>query len=177
MKNPTMNRITLLTGPRGSGKTNWCVRFLSRSKEKVLDVGGMLSPAVFHDGRKIGIDLLHIPTGEQRPLARKGEQSSEHLRLGDWWFNSATLDWGNRVLDKSINHDLILLDELGPLEFEKGLGLVAGLKLIDEKNYRHAVVVIRPELLQTAQIRWPDAEIVDISCVETLLHPLERERP
>jgi hypothetical protein len=66
------------------------------------------------------------------------------------------------------------MDELGPLEFEKGIGLIAGLELIDGKMFHQAIVVIRPKLLQPAQYRWPEAEVVDVSCAESQLRILEK---
>jgi nucleoside-triphosphatase len=174
-KNSSMRYLTLLTGPRGSGKTTWCARFASNAREKNLDVGGLLSPAIFHRGKKIGIDLLNIATGEQRPLARGCEQSSKSIRLGEWCFDPSTLAWGNQILTLLRNKDLILLDELGPLEFKRDLGLIAGLALIDEKKFQQAVVVIRPELLPPAQKRWPEAKVVDVSCAESMLGILEQD--
>jgi nucleoside-triphosphatase THEP1 len=174
MKNHPGRQLLLLTGPRGSGKSTWCSRLISQAREEDLNPGGLLSPAIFHDGKKIGIDLLDITSGNQRSLARRGVKGSQGIRLGDWCFDAATLAWGNQILHTLKGHELILLDELGPLEFEKGLGLVAGLKLIDEKKFQLAVVVIRQELLQTARIRWPNAEVVDVSYIEPNLHLLKR---
>lgn len=167
--------LTLLTGPRGSGKTTWCVRYVSHAREKGLHPAGLLSPAIFHDGKKIGIDLLDISTGEQRPLARRCPQSSQDIQLGHWCFTASTLDWGNQILNTLHDQDLILLDELGPLEFEKGVGLLAGLQLIDEKRFHQAIVVIRPDLLQPACSRWPEAGVVDVSSFEPEFHSLERD--
>jgi nucleoside-triphosphatase len=175
MKNPPMRHLLLLTGPRGSGKSTWCDRIASHTREMGLNPGGLLSPAIFHNGKKIGIDLLDIATRDRRQLTRKCAQSSQGIRLGDWCFDPNTLDWGNQILTALKDHDLLLLDELGPLEFEKGLGLMKGLQLIDEKAFHQAVVVIRPELLKASQNRWPDAEVVDISCVESILQLLEQE--
>jgi nucleoside-triphosphatase len=177
MKNAPMCDLTLLTGPRGSGKTTWCVRFVSHARENDVHPAGLLSPAIFHDNTKIGIDLLDISTGEQRPLARRCPQSSQDIRLGHWCFDATTLDWGNQILKTLHDQDLILLDELGPLEFQKGVGLLAGMKLIDEKRFHQAIVVIRPDLLQPALSRWPGAGVVNVSNVEPELHSLEREIP
>jgi len=172
MSRPLKNNITLLTGTRGSGKTTWCEKSVSIAKENGLHAVGLLSPAIFHDAKKIGIDLVDIATGEQRPLARRCAQSSRRIRLGVWCFNAATLDWGNQILQELKNHNLIFLDELGPLEFEKGLGLQEGLHLIDAREFVQAFIVIRPELLITAQARWPEAKVIDISSVKPKLQEL-----
>ena len=175
MKKPLMRHITLLTGPRGSGKSTWCAQLVSQARAKDLNPGGVLSPAIFHEGKKIGIDLLDIASGEQRSLARRCAVSSQGIQLGDWCFDPTCLAWGNRILNELIGFDLIFLDELGPLEFEKGLGLIEGLRLIDEKKFQQAFIVIRPELLDVAQVRWPEAYVLDVSSVEPKLQGLERD--
>ena len=162
-----MRDLIILTGPRGSGKTSLCARWISSAKANGLDPAGLLSPAVFHQGEKIGIDLLNVATGEQRPLARQCLQTSQGIRLGVWCFKVTTLDWGNQILRTVKDQGLIFLDEMGPLEFEKGTGLVAGFELIDKKVFDQAVVVIRPELLRQAQDRWPEARVLDVSAVES----------
>jgi hypothetical protein len=49
----------------------------------------------------------------------------------------------------------LVIDELGPLEFNQGKGLVSALTLIDAQRYNLSFVVIRPSLLQLAKTRWP----------------------
>ena len=58
---------------------------------------------------------------------------------------------GNRVIQSSIPCDLLVIDELGPLEFKLSLGWVSALEVIKTAQFRLALVVIRPELLESAQ--------------------------
>ena len=57
------------------------------------------------------------------------------------------LIWGNHVLSNSTPCDLLVVDELGPLEIDRGTGWQAGLAAVDSKEYAVAVVVVRAELL------------------------------
>ena len=57
---------------------------------------------------------------------------------------------------------LLVVDELGPLEFVRGVGLMAGLAAVDEGRYAAAFVVVRPALVDEALRRWPDATVLDV---------------
>ena len=74
-----------------------------------------------------------------------------------------TLEWGNTILESIKSCDLFILDEIGPLEFEHGIGLIAGLDIIDSHKKIPAVVVVRPSLLALADKRWPWAQVLDVS--------------
>lgn len=62
--------------------------------------------------------------------------------------------------------DLLVIDELGPLEFEQDSGWQAGLQTIDTREFAIGLVVVRPELLAKALMRWPDAYMVEIETPE-----------
>ena len=48
-----------------------------------------------------------------------------------------------------------MIDELGPLEFRGEGGFLAGFQAIAAQQYRLALVVVRPELIDIARERWP----------------------
>jgi nucleoside-triphosphatase THEP1 len=74
-----------------------------------------------------------------------------------------TLEWGNVILENINSCDLFILDEVGPLEFEYGIGLIAGLDIIDSRKRFPSIVVVRPSLLALADKRWPWAQVLDVS--------------
>jgi nucleoside-triphosphatase THEP1 len=123
-------------------------------------VTGILSPGIFKGGRKIGIEVKVLHTNEQRQLAKLRDDEDARLATPRWTFDPEALNWANTNLGVSPVGDLLIIDELGPLEFLRDEGLVAGLARIDSGDYRVACVVVRSSLLPKALQRWPHALVV-----------------
>jgi len=155
--------LFLLTGASGVGKTTWCMLLAREAAAIGRQVSGVCSPAVFENGDKIAIDLLNLNNSERRRLARRrppvledGAEATLH-----WQFDEQVLRWGNSLLLRK-THDIFLLDELGPLEFERRQGLMNAFEVLDGNRFNMACVVVRPSLLMEAQDRWPAARLLDI---------------
>ena len=175
-ENQTSN-LFLITGDSGVGKTTCCQQWGESARAEGRRVGGLLSLPVMTGPQKTAIDLVNLATGERRPLAKLSERlgartayplraacpRSSSVTTGKWLFDTAVLAWGNAVLGRVTAVDLLIIDELGPLEFEQGQGLQAAFELIAAGNYRMAGVVIRPSLLQQAQQCWPEAQTISLS--------------
>ena len=154
MEKPSDPTLILLTGPRGAGKTRWCERLARAGSVAGLAVAGVVSPAVLESGEKTAIDLRDLSTGRLRRLAGcPGPGSSGTAGLG-WEFDARTLAWGNAVLDRAGSCDILILDELGPLEFRAGGGLASAFAVVAARRYRLAVVVVRRALVEAAHARW-----------------------
>lgn len=147
--------VILLTGPREIGKTRLLLKLVERFHSGQIDFQGVLSPAVFDSGVKTAIDLLNIKDGERRRLASLRTGESSGTMTDRWVFEPDTLDWGNTILGAVTACDILLVDELGPLELERDLGLQNGVRAISNGEYKMAIVVIRPELLSAAALLWP----------------------
>jgi iron complex transport system ATP-binding protein len=155
-------QLIIVTGQSGSGKSTWCKELARRAAEKGLSVGGVLSPAVFENGEKTGIDLIDLSDGTRRRLADRRQGSSSKVTTPRWQFDEAALDWGNTILGNLPSTDLVIIDELGPLEFVRGMGLQNGLRVVDEGGHRVTCVVVRPSLLSDARKRWPHGLVMDV---------------
>lgn len=158
-------KIYLVSGEIESGKTRFCGEAAGHLKEKGWDTAGLLAPAVFEGGRKTAIEALDLRSGERRRLADINEPNSSlnGIQTKRWRFIPETLRWCNQVLKSAIPCDLLVVDELGPLELERNEGMLAGFEAIDSGLYRVSLVVVRPSLLDKALERWPAAEVVKIS--------------
>ncbi len=158
-------KIIILTGEIQSGKTSLCKEVSLKAKEAGVQLSGLISPAVFTKGEKTGIDIINLKNGERRRLAvlRDGEQTG--LETKRWSFLNETLQWGNQVLENVVPCDLLIVDELGPLEFDRGKGWVSGLKAVDSGEYQVALLVIRQSLIDKATSRWNQniSRIIDLS--------------
>ncbi len=141
-------QIVVLTGDLGSGKTTTCLQFAEHVAEQGLDCAGVVCPARFDGIRKAGFDLLDLRTKERRPLAEADEQPAS-LRTGMYRFDVNTMAWGMTCLESACPCHLLIIDELGPLELERGAGWTNALDILRAGQFRLAVVVVRPRLVDT----------------------------
>ncbi len=156
--------LFLVTGSQGAGKTTFCQYLVDAAREAGWQTAGLISRPVFEGNLKIAIDTEDLNHGDIRRLAVRSDMPTPGAQ--HWKFDEDTLAWGNRVLKASIPADLLVIDELGPLEFEQESGWQAGLAAVDSRQYAIAIVVVRPQLLGEALIRWDDANLVEIDTRE-----------
>lgn len=161
--NPANVPLRIITGPSGSGKTTHCAAIAAAARQAGKLISGLLSPAVFDGDQKIAIDLVSVASGDRRRLAQRDALPSPAVRVGWWHMDPAVLRWANAQLRAVAPQDTLILDELGPLEFEQGEGFYEGLRLLDAGAYNEAIVVIRPRLLKAALSRWPHATVLDLA--------------
>jgi len=160
-------QLILLTGLSGVGKTTWCSQLIDMARERGLTVNGLLSPSVFKEGRKVGINIADLQSGETRQLASLRQGESGKIGTPRWSFDPAVTTWANRALQEAGPSDLLMIDELGPLELLQDEGLTAGLRCLDAGKYKVACVVIRTSLLPNALQRWPHATVVKAALSES----------
>lgn len=154
-------RIVIVSGGRGAGKTSFCQVLVKAARSAGLVVAGLVSPAVFVQGGKAAIDLSDLASAETRRLAERACADAPGTAGLGWRFDPTVLEWGNQVLQAAAASDLLVIDELGPLEFLGQGGLSAGFAAIEDGRHRQVIVVVRPELIAAARLRWPGAIVVE----------------
>lgn len=175
-----MGEIILLTGDFQSGKTNLCLDLYKAARETNIRVGGVVSPAVFEGDKKIAIDVLDLKSGIRNRLAELKTSQQSDLETKRWSFFSNVVGWGNKMIEEAVPCDLLLIDELGPLEFQRGKGWQAGFSVIDSGDFSTAVIVIRPSLVDEAARRWDESKVIDLdqktsdsSLIEEIINRLD----
>jgi nucleoside-triphosphatase THEP1 len=159
-----MPTLLIVSGDVETGKTRFSQLLAQAMQAQGWDIAGIVSPAVLHGKRKIAIDVHDLRSGRSRRLAERVDAGSalQGPATRRWQFSQAGLDWSNSRLETAIPCDLLFIDEIGPLEFEHGAGMLSSLEAIDSGSYLAAVIVIRSSLLGHARQRWPHAEIIDL---------------
>jgi nucleoside-triphosphatase len=161
-------QIFIITGQREAGKTTLCRSVIELARERNWTVAGLLSPGIFQKGQKTGIQVIDLHTDQSRALAQKNTGEIYGTRTKTWNFDENALQWGNECLKMAVPCQLLVVDELGILEFDQGQGWMSGFSAIDSHQYSLAMIVIRPELLQSAFQHWPDAITISIESVEDI---------
>ncbi|GEM_PF-330957 len=161
-------RLLLVTGAIGAGKTTFCKTFIDSLRDRsaaTLDVAGILTPGLWQAGRKVGIEAMDLRTGETRHLACLRNGAFEGQGTAKWAFHPGTVEWANHVLAKAVPCKVLVVDELGPLEWLRGEGFMAGMEAADSGRYQCALVVVRDALLEHAIHRWPQAVEVRLESI------------
>ncbi len=150
LPSPTVRgQILAVTGGRNVGKTTYCQRAADTFRAAGFTVSGLLSPGRFDQGQKTGFFThdLHSDATRLAASAIPGELNGP--QFGPWTFDAQVFDWGNQCLQQADGADVLMIDELGPLEFNRQIGWSASFDLLHRQNYRLALVVIRRECLET----------------------------
>ncbi len=142
--------IILLTGESGCGKTMLCVRVVAALKTRGVDVAGVLTLPRFADGEKIGMDVEDVRSGERIALAERAARGAGTADL-EWKFDEGALARGAQMLRAATPCQVLIIDELGPLELIHHRGWIGALEILRTQNYRNALVVVRPSLVENFQ--------------------------
>lgn len=187
--------LFILSGDVQSGKTRWLMRLIEELEKHDVCVCGVVAPGIWirHEDdasprfEKTGIDNLLLPNKKLIPFATRKDlateeklqaaHESEEARLS-WVINDDALFQVNKHFDnikqyalqtgKAKQNSLLIVDELGRLEFNFGKGLSSALSLIDEGEslvFRHSLIVVRDSLKDAAferfSSKWQDISIIE----------------
>jgi len=170
-QNASDSELLLLTGGRGAGKTSLLQKLVASAKRARWTVCGLLSPARLENGQRTGIYVMDVLSGTRRLLASRIVGELNGPQIGPWTFDGEGFAWGNALLKHAPSSNLFVLDELGPLEFDRQQGWTAAFDLLAKPTAcRLAIVVVRPEYVETFLQRYPRAETV------TIQNPAEIDR-
>lgn len=158
--------LYLLTAPSGAGKTTFCGAVVQAARAVGWTTAGVLCPPVFEHDNKTGILVQNLRTDETRPLALLAtlqvDPATFTAPLGRWLFAPSALAWGNEMLADSRPTDLLIVDELGPLELLHGAGWQNALTTLHQATYRLGIAVVRPSLIEAAQRVFPEANVLPL---------------
>lgn len=145
--------ICILSGEENIGKSTLCKQIIEYGKSRNIAVSGIRSELEIVNNQKIAINSFNVKTDEMMNLAVYFPGWDKEKPERKWKFNREAINWGNDVLRRSVPTDLLIIDEIGYLELEKGEGWNECFNVLESNQYQLALVVIRPELLTLASKR------------------------
>lgn len=146
--------ICILSGEENIGKSTLCRHIIEYANSRNITVSGIRSELEIANNQKKAINSFNIKTGEMMNLAVYSPGWDTEKPERKWKFNRVAINWGNNILRKSVPTDLLIIDEIGYLELEKGEGWNECFNVLESTQYQLALVVIRPELLTLASKRY-----------------------
>jgi nucleoside-triphosphatase THEP1 len=105
-----------------------------------------------------------LRSAQRRLLAREGPPGADGLR---WHFREDVLAWADGVLAAACPTDVLIVDELGPLELIHGAGWWRGATLALRGAFELAIVAVRPALVD----RFVDRMTTDHAHVDAVIAP------
>ncbi|MGM0441942.1 MAG: nucleoside-triphosphatase, partial [Elusimicrobiota bacterium] len=139
-------RITIVTGPVGSGKTTRLQNIVSGYRDNQKSISGIVAPAIFKDGHKVGYDVVDINSGKRKVLARTNRDFNSGFTVGKYNFSDNAFDFATDILNHARAGETVFLDEAGPLEL-KGKGYAGCIEKLLKMELSEFYVVVRKSCL------------------------------
>ena len=153
-----MENIFIITGEVRSGKTLTISKVIDEINKLGIKITGVYSPARFENEEKTGIYLVDISSGEKRLLAKYQPGWDPENPKREWKMDLGVLQWGNEVIQNSMPTSVLIIDELGFLEFEKNSGWISSFEILKNGDYKVAIIVVRNGLLKQALEKWENCQ-------------------
>lgn len=152
--------LFLVSGPSGSGKTGFLTAVAAALKERGVEARGILSPGTWKDGVRDRFSIESLGEGTRRELSRREGPAAWPRLAGPFHFSPEGTAFGRDVLSRAAGADVLIVDEVGPLELEGG-GWAAELDRLYALREGPMLWAVRESLVEAVQARWGiDAERV-----------------
>ncbi len=120
-----------VTGRPGVGKTTLCLKVYEALKDK-LNIRGFITKEVREKGVRIGFKLIDLKSGEEAWLAKVGYSSP--FKVGKYGVIVESIDRFAEKIEGYADADLIILDEIGPMELKSRKFVEAVESILDRDN-------------------------------------------
>jgi len=112
--------IIIISGEKREGKTTFVGRLVDNLKDQNIQIIGFLSIGIHENGERTGFNIVDLQTSQKIGLCTKTRQEG-WFSFGDYYFNPEGFSKGNEILNINNleNKQLIVIDEIGPVELNK----------------------------------------------------------
>ncbi|HDO19908.1 MAG: NTPase [archaeon GB-1867-097] len=126
--------IILISGKPGVGKSTVCRRVVDMLKQKNFRVGGIICPEVRFKGVRIGFKIVDVLSGSEGWLSNVNFNFP--IKVGKYSVNIRDLETiGISAINRASKcSDVIIIDELGPMEMKSKAFFQAFLKVLETEK-------------------------------------------
>jgi len=132
----------ILTGDRQQGKSTLCRKLAAELREAGLSVGGVVTERK-QNRNEVSL-IAHDLLDETAAILARTDWKIKGQQQGPFVFSPEGLYLGIKAIGKGMRQDLLVIDEIGPLEMS-GRGFFPALHAI--RKARQVLLVIRPTLI------------------------------
>lgn len=134
--------VIVLTEAPGVGKTTIVMGVAQKLKEGGVRVGGIVSMEVRTNNVRTGFEFIDLTTNDRKILASVTENGP---MVGKYFVSLSGCQFAaNRLINALINSDIIICDEIGPMELKSKEFIDAARNLITTN--KNVIVVVHQKL-------------------------------
>ena len=140
--------VFFITGKKGSGKTTFITEVISNLQKEGFKAGGILAPGYWDNNIRSRFDIVDISANERKLLCgMEIENGAEEI--GRFKFVGEGLALGSEALsyENVFDKDLVVIDEVGPLEL-KGKGWAESINELISKCNKILILVVRDDAVE-----------------------------
>lgn len=154
IKNKFVQKVFILTGSRGQGKTTQIQKVIGDLKERNITVGGIYSPKVAENNKIIGYDIVDIGKNKREVFLRLSEDKNLN-KVGKYSIFPQGLQLGSEALSVADNlkNMIIIIDEVGQLELDDQ-GWAGNVQDLISASKNHILLVVRESLTEKVIQKW-----------------------
>ena len=147
-------KVFILTGSLGQGKTTFVKKLIDVFRDKNITIGGVYSPKIIENNTTIGYDIIDITNNEQEIFLRQTDHENFD-KIGRFSIFPQGLQKGSVALMSSKNSDkeIVIIDEVGTLELENQGWANIIQDLLNASN-NHILLVIRDTFADKIIQKW-----------------------
>jgi len=142
-----------ITGASDSGKTAVALELAKQLRKKNISFSGVASPAYFTGGRKTEYFVRSLRTGTEKFLLKKSPAGPVPGGKG--------FVFADRILARSFNRKVVIVDELGPIEAD-GAGFLKRVKALASKKGVVLIFTTRPGLVPVFSAMFGKVSVIDM---------------
>jgi len=153
-----------VTGRPGVGKTSVLLRAADDLKNRGYKIGGMISREVREGGFRVGFEIMDFSTGQRGWLAHVNQPTGPQVSKYRVNLTDLSAIGASSIINAVRNEDIIIIDEIGPMElFSQGFR-EAVVQAIESKKPILGTIHFRVKdsLIDTIKTR-EDAEILEVT--------------
>jgi len=112
----TLKRLVFVTGRPGVGKTSVLLRAADNLKNRGYKIGGMISREVREGGVRVGFEIIDFSTEQRGWLAHVNQPTGPQVSKYRVNLTDLNAIGVSSILNAVRNEDVIIIDEIGPME-------------------------------------------------------------